>query len=304
MSEARGPFHVRVANPATDFAALRHVREKVFVHEQGVPVELELDALDPHCLHVLAEDADGHPVGTGRLTPERKIGRMAVMPGWRNRGVGAALLHALLRMARDAGWDEVSLHAQASAIDFYLRHGFIGHGTRFHEAGIEHLTMRLRLDRPIPVASRESAVAATVALIGDARRRLVVRSRDLDPGLFDAGVVLDALRGFATHGRGNEVHVLLHDADTCQRAHAPLLGLAQRLPSVFLFREVDDPVDRNEPAAFLANDAGGYYHRPLGHSLEGEWMLAGAGRARQLLESFRPVWERARACSELRALGL
>lgn len=304
MTEARGPFRVRVADHAADFPALRHVRETVFMQEQGVPAALELDALDAACIHVLAEDAQGHPVGTGRLTPDHRIGRMAVMPGWRSRGVGATLLLALLREAHDRGWDEVSLHAQASAIDFYRRHGFAGHGARFQEAGIEHLAMRLRLDRPLAILDREAAIAATLALIGDARRRLTVRSRELDPGLLDAPAVLEALRGFATRRRGNEIRILLHDADAAQRAHAPLLGLAQRLPSVFAFREVDDPVDRNEAAAFLANDAGGYYHRPLGHAIEGEWMPFGAARARPLIEAFRPVWERSRACSELRALGL
>lgn len=304
MSAARGPFHVRAADHAVDFAALRHVRETVFVQEQSVPRALERDALDPDCAHVLAFDVDGQPIGTGRLTPERRIGRMAVLRAWRGRGVGAAMLQALLKQAQDRGWPEVSLHAQATAIDFYRRHGFTGVGGRFMEAGIEHLAMRLRLDRPVPVRERDAAVAVVAALAADARRRLVVRSRELDPGLFDAPVVLDALRVFATGGRGNEVLVLLHDADAAQRAHAPLLSLAQRLPSVFAFREVDDPVDRNEPATFVANDRGGYYHRPLGHSLEGEWMRGGAPRARQLVDAFQPVWERSRPCSELRALGL
>lgn len=304
MSTTGGTFRIRIADHAADFAALRAVREAVFIGEQQVPLALELDALDPACRHILAEDADGRPIGTGRLTPERRIGRMAVLRAWRGRGVGAAMLHALLRQARMAGWQTVSLHAQAGAVAFYRRHGFAAVGERFSEAGIEHQTMRLRLDRPIVVEDREAAVASTVALVQDARRRLAIRSRELDPGLFDDWQVLDALRGFATSGRDNEVRVLLHDAAAAQRAHAPLLALAQRLPSVFLVREVDDPVDRNDASACIASDAGGYYHRPLGQRFDGEAALAGAPRAQQLIDAFGPAWERSRPCTELRALGL
>ncbi|MEO6154384.1 MAG: GNAT family N-acetyltransferase, partial [Thermomonas sp.] len=85
-------------------AELRAVRDEVFVGEQNVPVELEHDALDPLCTHVIARLLDGTPVGTGRLTPERHIGRMAVRAPWRGRGIGDALLLALVEQARLRGW--------------------------------------------------------------------------------------------------------------------------------------------------------------------------------------------------------
>lgn len=304
MNATHGPFRVEVVE---DYAAalddLRAVREAVFVREQQVPLDLEWDTLDPSSQHVIARDAGGSAVGTGRLTPERKIGRMAVLPEWRNAGVGAALLQALLRLARGHGWNDVSLHAQVGALDFYLRHGFVAYGPRFSEAGIEHQAMRRSFDRPQAVADREAAVAIALQLIANARRRLWIYSRELDPGLLDDRRVLDALRGFATRGQGNEVQLLLQDAAAPQRAHAPLLALAQRLPSAFAFREVDDPVDRAYAAAFIANDAGGYYFRGLGHRFDGEAESDGSGRARQLAETFKPVWERSRPCTELRALG-
>ena len=68
MNADRAGFEVEVADYARDRDALRAVREAVFVREQGVPLELELDARDPDCLHVLARDAEGRPIGTGRLT--------------------------------------------------------------------------------------------------------------------------------------------------------------------------------------------------------------------------------------------
>ncbi|ELP98248.1 hypothetical protein A989_17723, partial [Xanthomonas translucens DAR61454] len=88
-----------------------------------------------------------------------------------------------------------------------------------------------------------------------------------------------------------------------QRAAAPLLALAQRLPSVFRFREVVDPVDRGDATAYLVDDGGGYYFRALGHRYDGETDLLGGGRARQLRDAFARVWERSRDCTELRALG-
>lgn len=300
----RGAFRIRAATHAADFDALRSVRDAVFVREQNVPREIELDALDAQCLHVLAEDAHGQPIGTARLTPDRRIGRMAVLPAWRGHHVGSALLHALLRTAHAQGWRAVSLHAQLTALAFYRRHGFVAVGEPFEEAGIAHQSMQLRLDAPVTVADRATALTLSCALVRDARRRVYLRSHDLETGLYDAPPLLDALRAFATAGRGGEVHILLHDALAAQRAHAPLLALAQRLPSVFAFREVEDPIDRNDTSALLVTDAGGYFARPFARRLDGEAVWFGEAAARQRIEAFRPVWERARPCHELRALGV
>ena len=300
---ARG-FRVDAVDYAADRDALRTVREAVFVREQGVPLELELDAQDPDCLHVLARDADDRPIGTGRLTPAHTLGRMAVLPEWRGRGVGAAMLAALTDLARERRWNALELHAQVDAIGFYVRHGYLPIGPRFMEAGIEHQSMRRSLQGPNAIEDREAAIAATIAIIDATRRGLRVYSRALDPGLFDAPPVLDALRRLAVRGDGIELRFLLQDAETPQREHAALIALAQRLPSVLLFRAVDDPVDLAYPSAFVANDGSGYYFRSLGHRFDGETALDAGGRARQLREEFDRTWERSRPCSEYRALGL
>lgn len=293
---------------AVDYTAalddLRRIRDVVFIEEQGVPADLERDALDPLCHHVIARDAGGQPIGTGRLTPDHRIGRMAVLPAWRNRGVGEALLQALLDEARQRHWPAVSLHAQVDAERFYARQGFLPEGERFFEAGIEHQGMRRVLGGTATLAHRAEAVAITTAIVAQARRSLVIYSRALDPGLWDASPVLDALRRFATHRTGVQVQVLLQDAATPRHALAPLIGLGQRLPSVFLFREVQDPVDLSYVAAFVANDDHGYYFRPLGHRYDGEAGLEHAGRVRQLRDEFTQMWERARPVTEFRALGL
>ncbi|SDX61643.1 GNAT family N-acetyltransferase [Lysobacter enzymogenes] len=295
---------VAVEDYAAARPALRAVREAVFVREQNVPLELELDAeRDPQCQHVLAFDADGEPIGTGRLTPDRRIGRMAVLTAWRGRGVGEALLEALVARARALGWREVSLHSQASAIGFYARQGFLPFGPRFEEAGgIEHLAMYRLLGAANPVDGRDAAAAALTGLLAQARRALWIYSRELDPGLLDRADALAALRRFAVDG--GQVRVLLHDPAVPQRALAPLIGLAQRLPTAFEFRAVEETVDQNDPAAYCVNDREGWYYRPLGHRFDGETRLDDGPRARQLRARFEPVWERARPCTEFRALGI
>lgn len=117
------------------------IREQVFVHEQNVPLHLEWDGLDGECIHALALLADGTAIGTARLRPNGHVGRMAVLPPWRGRGAGSALLCALTRSGRERGIGSLYLHAQVHAIEFYRRHHFSPVGPEFLEAGIAHRKM-------------------------------------------------------------------------------------------------------------------------------------------------------------------
>lgn len=121
------------------------IRFEVFVREQRVPQEIELDEHDARSLHALALDSKGGAVGTGRLLPDGHIGRMAVLAPWRGQGVGSALLERLVELARKRGDPEVVLSAQVHAQAFYRTHGFRPEGAVYEEAGIPHLTMRRRL---------------------------------------------------------------------------------------------------------------------------------------------------------------
>lgn len=120
------------------------IRFAVFVQEQGVPVEIELDELDPTCLHALAFQGQG-AVATGRLLPDGHIGRMAVLKEWRGRGVGGAILEKLVAAAAGRGLRTVRLSAQVHALQFYRAHGFRAEGEVYEEAGIPHLDMRREL---------------------------------------------------------------------------------------------------------------------------------------------------------------
>ncbi len=134
-------YYIRLAHWPQDSAALRLVREKVFVEEQHVPVKLEWDGLDPECLHLIAQDAEGNPIGTGRLLPDGHIGRMAVLQEWRGHGVGTALLLALMEAGRKRGFRKLILASQVRAMPFYEKQGFIAEGGVFDDAGIPHRHM-------------------------------------------------------------------------------------------------------------------------------------------------------------------
>ena len=136
-------YTVRHASWAQDAGRLKQVRHAVFIVEQGIPESLEWDAHDPVSLHLLAEDEDGNPLGTARLLDTGQIGRMAVVPAWRNNGIGHALLATVMGAAAQRGLTQVFLHAQLSAESFYLQSGFQPDGEVFEEVGIPHRTLRM-----------------------------------------------------------------------------------------------------------------------------------------------------------------
>ena len=139
MSESA--YTIRRADWEQDRQALSLIRERVFITEQQVPQELEWDGLDPGAAHLLALDSANNPIGTVRLLPDGHIGRMAVDESWRGRGVGSALLEAIIGLAHDTGMSRVFLDAQTHAIPFYQRHGFRAEGEIFLDAGIPHRHM-------------------------------------------------------------------------------------------------------------------------------------------------------------------
>jgi len=117
------------------------IRLAVFVKEQGVPEELELDEEDPLAWHAIAR-LDGQAIGTARLQKDGKIGRMAVIQAYRRQGVASAMMNVLLKFGRQHGINQFYLHAQIEALPFYERFGFVANGPVFNEAGIAHQIMR------------------------------------------------------------------------------------------------------------------------------------------------------------------
>lgn len=137
-------YTIRLGNWDTLKTDAQAIRIEVFVVEQNVPPELEMDEMDALCLHAVAYDPSGHPVGTGRLLPDGHIGRMAVRKVARGAGIGGLLLRGLMARAQARGDASVVLNAQTQAAPFYQRHGFfIADRGEFLDAGIPHVEMRL-----------------------------------------------------------------------------------------------------------------------------------------------------------------
>jgi predicted GNAT family N-acyltransferase len=147
MTARRTSVAVVPANWQHDRASLELVRRRVFIEEQGVPESEEWDAADPTARHVLAIDGKRDAVGTGRLEPCGKIGRVAVLPRYRGAGIGEAIMSGLVNQATELGLEAVYLHAQTAAAGFYRRLGFRAEGPEFDEVGIPHVRMRLGIGR-------------------------------------------------------------------------------------------------------------------------------------------------------------
>ncbi|MGC2274788.1 MAG: GNAT family N-acetyltransferase [Candidatus Binatus sp.] len=138
---------IAIESPA-DMQRAWAIRRRVFIEEQNVPEEIEMDTDDAHAFHALAL-LDGDAIGCGRMldhgATEIKIGRMAVLPEFRKTGVGALILRFLIDRARTRGFRKAVLHAQLTAEGFYLKEGFSPVGAVFDEAGIAHRKMERTL---------------------------------------------------------------------------------------------------------------------------------------------------------------
>jgi ElaA protein len=119
------------------------IRRVVFIEEQAVPEELEVDGLDAEALHLLAT-LDERPVGTARMLLKGdtgKIGRVAVLKEMRGRGIGAALIRAAVEELTARGFRRAKLGSQVHAIPFYEGLGFVAEGPVYDDAGIPHRDM-------------------------------------------------------------------------------------------------------------------------------------------------------------------
>jgi predicted GNAT family N-acyltransferase len=318
-------FHVRRAAWDLDRDALRAVRRTVFVQEQGVPEDLEWDDADAQGIHLLAladkDGTPGEPVATARLLPTGQIGRMAVLPEWRGRGIGTALLRELLAIARQGSHPPPFLNAQVSALPFYLREGFVGVGAVFEEAGIPHQRMELRRTQvpvhDLPLTERvlhrdagtltlegpTSIRAAGIRMAGQARRGLCLLTRDLDPVLYDDPELVAAVRRLAVHRRDLPVRILVFDAASVVHRSHRLLPLIHHLSSRIAVRCVAE-AQRERLDAFLLADEAGFILRRQADIYLATVDFHAPLEARRLQAEFLTLWEQAEPSPELRRLHL
>jgi hypothetical protein len=189
------------------------------------------------------------------------------------------------------------------------------------EANIPHQIMHLQIE-PISTSSRPApkprdalveivefqnlagTVSASVELIAKARRQICIYSPDLEHILYGRVDVIEALKQFAINSQGGNVLIIVQDTLAARSQPHPLIDLAQRLSSAFLFRTPIEADDLQYPSAYLVNDRDGYLFRQQNSQYRGVWSPTMPSRNRQLVEEFERVWQRCRPCTEFRALGL
>lgn len=308
--------------------ALRRVREIVFIDEQGVPREEEWDGLDEGARHFVAIEESGAVVGTARLLPTGQIGRMAVLPQHRGRGLGRRLLDAAVDAAARAGADRVFLHAQTHAVPFYRKAGFDVEGDEFVEAGIPHRHM-VRL---LPIAFKPPAAGARAtpevrqeapstrapgrlttfadetscrdaldSLLQTAERSVCIVSPTLDVRLFGTPDCVELLSRFARRAAVPNVRILVEDVRAIAESGHRLLELARRLPSKIALRRLPDEVPEEVMRNFVVVDERGYWVVPDRESWSGFCNDNDRVEARRLVDEFDRLFDRSRDDPELRS---
>ncbi|MFC2014987.1 GNAT family N-acetyltransferase [Chloroflexota bacterium] len=134
----------KLVEDETEMKKALEIRKKVFVEEQGISSDLDLDGNDSDALHVIVKKLD-EPVGTVRIrfltTQQAKLERMAIMKPSRGSGIGRQVITFLEKELKTRGIEQIVLHAQHNSIDFYNKCGFKSTSLPFLEAGIRHVSM-------------------------------------------------------------------------------------------------------------------------------------------------------------------
>lgn len=321
--------HVLPADWLTHQDALRAIRGRVFIDEQGVPQEIEWDGLDDAAHHFMAINEAGQRIGCGRLLPDGRIGRMAVLAEYRNHGIGRQILDAVLDKAHTLGFTRVTLHAQKDALSFYHRAGFLDEGAEFVEAGIVHQAMAMALpipyqapegvpkavvrqeDAPIEAAAAElvhfdgegDCIDGLVKILGEPSRIVRIYSQDLDHALFNQSEVVKLLSGFVRHGPPARLQILIHSSSSIVSRGHQLLELARKLNSKIEIRTVPAELASDRHSCVVVDERG-YFLLPDHREYLAVANAFDPVQAERLAERFDYLWERSKTDPELRVLRL
>ncbi|MDX1633013.1 MAG: GNAT family N-acetyltransferase [Marinobacter sp.] len=306
--------------------AVRDIRHQVFIEEQKVPEDLEWDDTDAIADHYVAVDQDNTAVAVARLYPSvtdtARIGRMAVLPSHRGRGVGEALLRHLVTEAA-GDFNDIALSAQERAIPFYQRSGFHVCSDPYDDAGIPHVDMRclapslvasqwqqrdqpmiLGQDRDAWLFDSDSDLRDLMdSVCGQARQRLWLYDRLLEHGHYDRFRLREIISGLARRHRLSEVRLLIHDDKPLVQRRHQLVELMRRLPSKIELRLVN-PDYPNQEQPFLLADRDALVMRHRFESPAGVARFAEPGHVKRMAEDFQRMWDTASPSLELRELPL
>lgn len=317
--------------------ALRQIRLAVFVDEQQVPVELEWDDHDQQATHFLMLEGN-RPVGTARLLADGHIGRVAVLPGGRGRGLGSRLMQAVMDHASHQGMRHLALSAQVQATDFYSRLGFTVASAPYMEAGIAHVDMTWNAAAPelAPIdfvslgrytiinpdvdtpARYTSASAPTLGddptlieidesnalsmacdLVLQVRRALVIHGAEQASWLFNRRDFIDCCEQLIAARPKCQIRILLQDVPREFLFGHSLAQLMHRFPSFCEIRKQNPELPRASQVYLLA-DAEGILMLPRGNVRQGFVRARSPDQVRRWSSSFNELWSSSQSDPSLR----
>ena len=291
--------------------ALRSIREQVFILEQGVAPEIEVDGNDPGAYHFLGT-LGGKPVACGRLQSNGKVSRMAVLPVHRGRNFGRQVLDAIIEAGRAMGLPRLFLHAQAHAGGFYRKAGFVASGDIFEEADIPHVAMSMDLDSEAAGGAEHARTGIrypspfdelAVALCAGARRDLSILSPDLDYRVFDRPELVDTVVALLRNSDKARVRIVIADSRPLVHRGHRLLELARRVPSKMGIQRLAEHPQWNGETAVI-RDRDGVLFQPGGGERRAFYEPGSRAVAEQYIEQFEELWRRSEIDQELRSLRL
>jgi predicted GNAT family N-acyltransferase len=306
MTEA--DYQVEVVSWHVQRETLRSIRGKVFIEEQNVPQDIEWDDQDEDATHFLLTQ-NTVVLACGRLLPDGKVGRMAVLKDQRGKGLGRMLLNAMVEHARNKGMHRLYLHAQQHAAVFYQGAGFEAFGEAFEEAGIRHLAMELstnftgadafitNVQYPRPFDTLALNLAQT------ARRNIRIYSTQLDPLVFDSEELASAMITLAQRGRFSDIRILINDARPMSKRGHRLLNLSRRLSSTIKIRVVEEHPELPD-ATYLVRDTNGVVYKPDDRNKPGFYEPDSRASAKRFVTQFDYLWNWGKVDPRLQLLRL
>lgn len=290
---------------------IKTVRFAVFIKEQQVPIELEIDEQDEHCLHLVAF-ADNKPVGTARLLEDGHIGRMCVLKDYRLQGIATELLNKLVQKALHKGMKKVVLNAQLSAIPFYEKAGFTICSDTFLDAGIEHKTMQFEQPQAIlgdnkltiDIDNKALSQEIVVSLIEQAKNSIALLSQNLEPSLYNQTEVCQAIQALITKNRKAKIRIICKNTQQATHQGHCLINLAQNLSSFIELRKPNTKEIQQFQQSWLLIDDMAYckiknIERYIGTASFNQKLIV-----KESLDFFNHAWENSEVDQQTRRLSL
>ncbi|MCK9502844.1 MAG: GNAT family N-acetyltransferase [Porticoccaceae bacterium] len=298
---------------------LEAIRREVFIDEQRVPDNEEVDDLDPEAIHWIAWGQQDIAMATARLV-NNKIGRMAVLKPFRKKGVGSSLLRAIIRYGIEQKFPRLILDAQVRALHFYKDNGFVVTGQEFKDAGIAHVPMAMDLNKylhrrfepklpdineelrqHVELSSSEEFARAALTLVDHSDRTIRIFSDHLNPRVYDSEVFCSAIHRLATRHVNARVQLLVRDNSWLGRHHHRLVEAHHRLQSRIELRCLTPEIEVQHQEFMSGDEKSVLYFVNPGH-YQGYLCLYSPIEARRLNTEFDSLWSHSEPDPQMRKL--